>query len=355
MLFISACAPEEDLVNCDFDQQSMLTNYADNVIVPRFEDLSTGMTLFKGAVEAFNANPTIGLLNELRITFASNYLAYQHCGTFAFGPGLIDGSAFRERFNTFPTNVTSIQNSIDNGSAASATPNSAVGFPAVEYLIFGQEGTSDQQIVDQFSTAPDAANRKAFLLQLVEEMQQTTDDIVAGWGTYRSQFVSSTGVAQGSSVSLLVNELNFDSEVLKNFKFKIPLGKFNGGIVIPENVEGLYAGNSLELAEEHSVALKNVFTGTGTNGADGQGLDDYLECLNAGGEEEPLRDAMLEQFDAIRAGIQSVPGPLSEALVSNKAIVDDAYDQMQLMVPLMKHEMTSILGVQINYQDNDGD
>jgi len=353
--------PEENLVNCEFDQSLMLSNYADNIIIPRFENLETGLALLDGSVQAFVANPTPGLLVEIQVTFGSTYLAFEDCGTFAFGPGMINGIPFRDRFNTFPTNVTAIEQNIENSVTVANSTKSTVGFPALEYLIFGNGVMTTQEVADQFSSGPLASARSAYLQDLVSEMKTTASQIVTGWDSYRSQFVSNVGTAEGTSIALLVNELNFDFETLKNFKFKIPLGRFNGGTVIPEAVEGYYAGGSSQLAQRHLSGLKRMYSGVGENGADNLGLRDYLECVRPLTAQEEqngafsLADDIAEHFIDIEAALELVPDPMSETLVNNKSIVDEAHDQMQMIVPLIKSEMTSALGVQINYQDNDGD
>ena len=96
-LGLSACDTGSDLNNCDFDEAAMLSNYADEIIQPRFADLVTATTLLEGSVDAFVATPTAGLLTEARISYAAAYKQYQRCSSFAFGPGLINGSPFRDR------------------------------------------------------------------------------------------------------------------------------------------------------------------------------------------------------------------------------------------------------------------
>jgi len=361
-LALGACNTLDDkLVNCEFDQTEMLTNYSDNIIIPRFENLNTGLALLDASVQAFVANPTPGLLVEIQVTFAETYLAYEDCGTFAFGPGLIDGVSFRERFNTFPTNIIAVEQNILGALAVGSSAKSAVGFPAMEYLVFGNGTLTNQEIADLFTTGVSADARKAYLQGLVSEMKTTIAQINLGWDSYRTQFISNVGTAEGTSISLLVNELNFDFETLKNFKFKIPLGKFNGGIVIPESVEAYYAGGSAQLALRHLLGLKRLYGGIGENGADNLGIQDYLACVRPLSNEEEqnggttLADDIAGHFIDIQTSIELIPDPMSETLVSNKQIVEDAYLEMQMLVPMIKSEMTSALGVQINYQDNDGD
>lgn len=352
---VTSCDTNVEPVNCDFDQTGMLTNYADDIIMPRFSALVTGATLLDGAVQAFVASPSIGMLVEIRVSFAPTYLAYQRCSPFGFGPALIDGTPFRERFNTFPTNTVAIESAIQNGTSVEATAKSAVGFPAIEYLIFGDGNMTDQQIVDLFTTDQYAEARKTYLLQLSAELKSTAADISTGWDLYRSAFIASTGSANGTSISLLINELNYDFETLKNFKFKIPLGKFNGGVVIPKSVEAYYAGGSVQLAREQLEGIQDMYLGVGENQADGLGLYEFVDCFGATVDDEPLADKIAGQFNVISDALSQIPDPMSETLITDKPVVDAAYQQMQMMVPLLKYEMTSTIGVQISYQDNDGD
>jgi len=365
MLLATACNtpgdPDDILVNCDFDQQGMLTNYADEIIIPRFGEFEVSLLYLEGSFDAFAANPTIGLLNEMRIMFGVAYGSYQKCSPFGFGPALIDGVAFTGKINVFPANTTDINSNIENEIPASSSLLSAVGFPAVDYLMFGEAGTTDAQIIELFTTDVNAEKRMVYLGQLIDDLKSTVVQINDDWEGYRATFIGNTGNSIGSSLSLLVNAFNYDFETLKNYKFKIPLGKYNGGIVKPESVEALYAGGSVRLAKEQVTAMKELYLGIGENGSDGLGLYDYVLCAKPLTSEEqsegllPLADDISQHFLDIETALDDVPDPLSETLVSNKPVVDNAHSKMQSTVPLIKQEMTSALGVQISYQDNDGD
>lgn len=354
-LAISACDTDSNLNNCDFDESAMLTNYADEIIQPRFADLVTATTLLKGSVDAFAATPTAGLLTEAKVSYRAAYKQYQRCSSFAFGPGLINGVPFRDRFNTFPTNASLIETNVDAGTAVSASPQSAVGFPAIDFLLFGTAGESEQEILDRFTVAQSAANRITYLVELVDELKMTTETIHNGWSSYRNTFISNTGTAAGSSISIIGNEFNRDYEILKNFKFKIPLGKLNGGVVLPDKVEGFYSGLTAELAADQMQAIKDFYRGVSETGTDGSGLADYLECLQTQSGDKLLYEAIAEKFEDISSQLTQIPDPMSETLMTDKPLVDDAYTQMQMTVPLIKHEMTTAFGVQINYDSGDGD
>lgn len=354
-LAISACDTESNLNNCDFDEVAMLTNYADGIIKPRMNDLGTATVLLKSSVDAFVASPSTSLLVEARISFVAAYKQYQRCSSFAFGPGLVNGVPFRDRFNTFPTNTSFMETSIDAGTPVSESPQSVVGFPAIDYLLFGSNGETDQAIVDKYVSGSNAANRGVFLTQLADELKTTTESINTGWDSYQSTFISNTGSALGTSISMMGNEFNRDYEILKNFKFKVPLGKLNGGVVLPDKVEGYYSGITAELSVEQMSAIKDFYLGVSETGADGLGLADYLQCLQTESIDKLLHEAISERFQAIENQLSQIPDPMSETLSTNKPVVDQAYTDMQMTVPLIKHEMTTAFGVQINYDSGDGD
>jgi predicted lipoprotein len=53
--------------------------------------------------------------------------------------------------------------------------------------------------------------------------------------------------------------------------------------------------------------------------------------------------------------LDAVPDPLSESFISNATHVEDAYKEIQKLLTLLKTDVSSALGVQISFMDNDGD
>jgi predicted lipoprotein len=110
------------------------------------------------------------------------------------------------------------------------------------------------------------------------------------------------------------------------------------------------------LAERQLMAFKEMYEGNGSNGSNGVGLYEYMACLQTkAANGDLLADAINDQFQLIASSLSAIPAPLSQSLVSNKPLVETAYSNLQMMVPLIKYELTSALAVQISYQDNDGD
>lgn len=355
---VSSCDTDPvDVVDCDFDAQAMRSNYADNIVIPHLNDWHVSTQMTKAMAELFATEPNAANLVELRITFFASYKVFQEVSSFAYGPGVINGQAFRDLVNTFPTNTSFINSQVAAGNISAAlNPVSTVGYPALEYLLFGAAGATQAEVVSSFNDGADAANRVAYVVSLAQHLNSIAQAQVDGWQTYRATFINASGSGEGSTLEQLVNQFNRDLEGLKNFKLRIPLGKFNGGVVIPNQVEGYYSGGTAQLASAQLEALHNFYLGVGANDADGLGLHDYLACLRAGEDADGLlSEAIDNQFRTIMDAFLLFEDPLSEQLVSNKPIVDNAHTQLQMIVPLVKREMSSAMGVQISYVSGDGD
>ena len=78
-------------------------------------------------------------------------------------------------------------------------------------------------------------------------------------------------------------------------------------------------------------------------------------CIRDRYNGENLSIATNNQFQLIKDNLSQLNDPLSNEILTNKVNVSNAYENMQQLVPLIKVDMTSALGVLITYQDNDGD
>lgn len=339
----------------DFDQTAMLTNIANNIIQPHFEDFALATQQLTTSTQALADNPTLEQLNTARQDWEAAYRAYQKVSIYEFGPALENGLMFRQRLNTFPTNTENIENHISAGEiTVDEHFKSTVGFPALEYLLHGEIGTEETMILSDLVTSENRLNYVIALATSIQEMATAVND--AWKNGYATTFIANTGNADGSSISLLTNQFNFDYETLKNFKFKIPLGKFDGGVIQPQKLEAYYSGISAQLAHEQALASYEFFKGIGKNGINSLGFEDYLEALRYGEDTDGLlSEAIDQQFSSIVTDLANLPDPLSETLMKDKATVDTVHTKMQNMIVLIKREMTSAFGVKITYQDNDGD
>ena len=360
-LTFSACKKdkEEDPEPEDsFDKSGMVANIADNLILPQYQNFKVDADSLQLLTSTFNATPNLTNLLALQTQFTEAYKSYQWISTFEIGPAETD--IIRANFNTFPCDTTQINANINSGvyDLASVSNIDAKGFPALDFLLYGIS-LNNNYILSLYTTSPTAANAKNYLTALVNEIKTKTDALNIAWsttgGNYISTFKNSTGSDVGSSIGMLVNQLNFDFEILKNARIGIPLGKKSLGIPLPEKSEAFYSQQSLMLVMEHIQNVENIYLGRSRSNSDGLGLDDYLAHINAMHGSGSLNDAIKNKFISAKAKLLAIPGPLSQAVITSPTIVDDAYAELQQLVVLLKVDMPSSLGVLITYVDSDGD
>jgi predicted lipoprotein len=343
-----------------FDRVGMLSNVGNHIIIPGYQNLVNAVDKLDSAITAFNAVPDNTNLINLQNIFKDVYRAWQYCSVFEIGPA--ETEYLRINCNTFPIDSNRINLNIANGTynLGAAGNLAAKGFPGIDYLLFGT-GPNNDVILYRYTTGAGATNRKKYLKDICAEIKTQTTNVLNGWlpggGTnYLNTFLDAAGTDIGSSTGQLVNQLNLDYEVLKNAKIGIPLGKFSGGTLLPEEVEAYYSGISSELILIHLKAIEDIYLGKSSISGNGLGFDDYLIQLDAKASDgTPLNTAIKNQFVLAISKCQSLPDPLSSTVQNNTALVDDAYQEVQKLLVLLKNDMPSAMGVLITYEDTDGD
>ncbi len=361
LITITACDKDEENDKnkqkedqSNFNRKSMLQNIGSNVIIPDYKTFKEKAKALNESAGSFTSNPSQTSLEKLRKDFISAYTAWQKVTPYGFGPA--NEMTLRNNLNTFPVDTQGIEKRISNDNKEwGPYDNDLKGFPALDYLLYQHNA---EKTIAAFKSDASPENRKSYLKAITKEISQMADDVHSKWmaegGNYIEQFINSDGNDKGSSLALLVNELNFDYEIIKNPKLGIPLGKKSLGETKPKNVEAYYSGESLDLIITNLNAIEDLFLGR-YGSKNGVGLDDHLDDVGATRDGQQLSQAIVNQFSNARSKLKNLNGPLSDAIKENKSQVDKAYEEVQKQVVLIKTDMPSALGVRITYQDNDGD
>ncbi|MCB0564071.1 MAG: imelysin family protein, partial [Phaeodactylibacter sp.] len=357
ILLFSACDEDKGGNPCqsDFDQVSLYANVADNIIIPGYNRLSSELFNLQLANDLFAQNPGLSQLINLRNAFVSAYTQWQWVAQFEFGPA--EQQMLRSRFNNFPVNAQEVEAKVQLGDFSLNNPDTYdKGFPALDYLLYGIAET-DNQILNLLSN-PGQMGYQNYISAIIEDMEQRSLAVLKAWQEegYRESFIENTGTAAGASLSLLINNLNAHYEIIKRDKIGIPSGVTTLGITFPEKVEGFYSGLSLSLAEEALKAAEGLYRGRNTqSGADGPGLDDYLQAVNATKEGQNLSSLIKNQFQKALEALAQAEPPLSTAIESNNEVVVNAYNEITRQLVNLKTDMPSVLCVSITYVDNASD
>ncbi|NUQ24670.1 MAG: imelysin family protein [Saprospiraceae bacterium] len=343
----SPCVSEQD-------QSAVFQNIADNLIIPGYDDLNTRLATLQSAAQAFTGDPSTQQLEALRNAWKAAYLSWQRVAQYEFGPA--EERQLRAFLNAFPIETAAVETQLNSGNFVFDNAETFdKGFPALDYLLYGT-GATDADILARYSTDPLAGNYKGYLTAVAAQMQQLVSETLQAWtGGFRQTFIANTGTAAGASLSLLINALNEHYELIKRDKLGIPVGAVTLGFPNPDKAEAFYAGIFAELALEALRASESLYLGRAVNGANGEGLDDYLQQVAAKQQGQDLHQLIVDQFEAAIEALEAVPDPLSETIATDKALVEAAYVEVSEQVRLLKTNLPSQTCIAITYIDNPSD
>lgn len=334
----------------EYDLSPLLSNYADKVILPRYVEFSSEYDALYTAGQSFLASPSSTSLASFKANFKSTYISWQSVSAFDFGPA--EEVFLVNTFNNYPLNEgKAYADALESKVDFSSPEDYNKGFPLLDYFLFGL-AADNEATVDSFQT-----NDKfgIYTQAVLDDMKTKLSQTVAGWQTYKSTFISSTGTKDGESVSLLVNAFNKNYEFIKRNKIGVPSGILSLGFTNPKEVEGFYSALSLELVSAAVRSSRNIFEGEGTDGINGEGLDDILRSLNADKNGENLADVILQQYSEIETNIAKINGPLSTAVDQQKDELIATYNSMTQQVIYIKSDLPSVMCIPITYVDNPSD
>lgn len=341
-----------------YDRAKMLSNIADNYIVPAYTNYELATSNLKDKVYAFNSTPSSTTLQDLRQSWKQACIDWQAVSFIDFGPAL--DISLKSQTNIFPTDTSLIKSNISSGTYDLQTPSNfdAKGFQAIDYLLFGT-GNNDQEILDYFINTTEA---KTYLTNVTNELKTNATTVLTNWtNSYKDSFKNNNADnSQGSAVSNLVNALSSHYETyIRKGKVGLPAGVFNGFSQqpMPGHVEALYSGYSFDFSVAVMQAMNKYIKGNHftTNFAD-QGLDDYIIFVAAkDANGNGLETTIDSQITSIISALNGHSNVLSNEVINNNTQVLATYQEMQKLVPMIKVDLTSALGVLVTYQDNDGD
>jgi predicted lipoprotein len=342
-----------------FDRGQMLQNWAENIIIPAYQNFGTEVASLKAAADAFTTSPTENSLTDLRNQFTSTYKAWQRVSMFEIGPA--EQLDFRLNLNTYPTDAAEIESNISSAAydLNLISNRNAKGFPALDYLLYGT-GTTATEVVSKFATSPNNSLYNNYLTDVITDIESLTNQVIGQWtASYKDTFVTNSGSSAGASVDRFVNDYIFYFEkFLRAGKMGIPLGVFSTA-KLPTHVESFYNKSlSKELFLDGLQATQDFFNGKAfASSQQGASLKSYLDALQAERSGGSLSAAINDQFSVARAAVNGLSGTFYDEITNTEVPTQMllAYDEVQKLVPLFKVDMVSAMSINIDFQDADGD
>ena len=352
----SAKKDDNSCIYEEFDKQILLTNITNNYILPSLNNYNTNVKNLDSLIKEFTQQPTVLGFSKVRESWYNTLLTWQDVSFIDFGPSTL--IILKTQTNTFPADTFNIDKNITRGSwdFNTISSNDLKGFQALDYLL-NKRGLTEIERITYFTNSQ---NARDYMNAISDELVTNIAYVVSEWSTYKNDFISDFATnANGSSVSEMINSMCLDYEFFtRRGKLGLPLGIFDlfSNDPLPELVECLHYGQSLPFLKRSVESLQKYINGIHySSNENGIGFDDYMNFVNATSNNENLSSVINSKFDLILTNLNTLNDPLSSELVTNNSQVNLAYDAMQNLVPYIKVDMTSALGVLITYADNDGD
>lgn len=358
LVLFDACKPdkeEEDLVN-NYDRAALLANVVNNYIVPAYSDYLKSVKDLNDTWTAFGGNLNSSTLSDLRTNYFSLATKWQSVAFLEFGPAA--DISLRAQTNVFPVDTALMNLNSKGGTFDLAQVNQfdAKGIQALDYLLHHPSYNSEADLL----TFLNSSACQAYFTAIVNDLLTNGNYVNDKWSTYQATFIANNNSnAEGSAMSIIVNALSSHYEAyVRKGKLGIPAGVFNGFSqqAMPGHVEAYYSGKSLDLLKASVAAIHQFYEGIAYNGGNnGEGLSDYLTYVQVKKDDVFLSAAISLKIQAINDALALLNDPLSNDVLNNKAKVNEAYEEMQQLVSIVKVDLTAALGVLITYQDTDGD
>lgn len=345
---------QDDLIN-SFDREAMLENLCDNYIVPGYNAYYSAILALEQDLTTFEMNTSSANFIELKNSFYEGCMVWQGVAFLNFGPA--ENIVLVDQTNIFPIDTALIHTNIDSGNynLTLSSNFTAKGWQSLDYLLHSSTDTTLS--LNYLVNNPNAIQ---YCKDVVADLKLNASYVKTSWSSYAATFKdNSLNNASGSAVSDLINKtVGYYEMYVRKGKVGIPVGVFNGFTQqpMPENTEGYYTGVQLQYATATMEYFQKFLNGTSFDGTtDGLGLLDYANYVEATAESKSLSEAINIQFEKILLANELCITPWSDFVMSNPPTSNDIYLEYQKLIPLLKVDLSSALGVIIVYQDNDGD
>ena len=338
-----------------FDHEQMLTNWADNIIIPSIINFENSLVKLKNSASIFVNEPSNETLSVLKEEWLNSFLKWQHLEM--FDVGLAEEIYYKNRINLYPANVNRIENNISNQNYdLNASSNfSSQGFNGLDYLLFGI-GQNEEEIILKYTLEESKYGK--YFLEIIDKMMELTTQVKDSWDDeFRDEFIKSTDNTSTSSINQVINDFIFYFEKgYRANKIAIPAGRYSDG-PLPDRIEAYHGKKySKILILEATDAIDNFYNGRFSNDINSSGLsiNDYLSYMESD-QDDKLAEKINEQLKKIKTKLTELNTDFSEQIRQDNLEMLITFDIIQANVVFLKVNLLQKLNINIDYADADGD
>ena len=349
--------PENDDIQ-EFDRGSVMENYANNIIIPRYNDFKLELDKLKTEVLEFTQNPSTETHTSLSNQWLEAYKAWQYVEMFNIGKA--EEIMYSNTMNTYPVNQERTIDNINSEKIDLSDPNdwACQGFPGLDFLIHGV-AENLENILNLYNSDTKYGD---YLIVVISNMSTNTNNVVDDWSSYKSEFISSTNNTATSAFNMLTNDFVYYFEKgLRTNKIGIPAGVFSNN-PLDTKIEAYFASKnsfkdvSKELITEALEAVKLMFTGTSKTGSVGPSYKSYLDYIkNINNNGVDIGSEVMSKINTSNDRINDLDKNFINQINNDNTKMLAAFDALQKIVVNFKTDMLSLFNIAVDYQDADGD
>ena len=310
-----------------------------------FQDASISLNIM---ANTFLSSPTSETLSQIQSAWASAQNAWQATASYQFGP--VEDERISNQINFWPKRPATID-AVLSGSETLSTENVAAfgatkkGLPVLEYVLFDHVN-GDAVVLSSFQSSD---RKKAYLLGLTADLVTNAESLTHAWSVSGNNYVASF-LSSTNALNMMLNQMVFVLEDIKNTKVGTPLGVSSRGATQPDSVESQQSQRSLSHIKQSLDSLDTLFTGRVDN-RDAAGMDDYLDHLGF----TTLKERINAQLDLVETQIDGFSLPLWQAVDTASDDVTLLYTELTTLLRLVKVDMATAINETVHFNDSDGD
>lgn len=319
--FIIGCGDDDDPEPTDeaYDAASMLSNFANNVVLATYSELDSKAGDLLTAVKALEADTTQANLEKAQQAWVATRTPWEQSEAFLFGP--VDTQGLDPALDSWPVDHVNLQSVLDSGDDLTVDyvvglEDTQKGFHTIEFLLF-REGDQRQ--------ADDITERELqYLVSSTMNLKDSTSQLRLAWapeGENYSNTVASAGEegnahyrSQSAGVQEMVNGMIVIADEVANGKIADPYNEEDTTLV-----ESQFSFNSISDFQDNIRGIQNVYMGKYKT--DGQGLDEFVNGKNA-----DLDSRFQSEVQTAIDTIGAIPDPFRDSITENRPAVQAAID-----------------------------
>lgn len=340
----AACGSDGTDSTDGFAEPAVVADFADNVVVPTYVLLAERTGGLDSAITTLAETPSAVNLAAAQDAWVQMREPWEQSEAFLFGP--VDAQGWDPAMDSWPLNTTDLDAVLTSGDAltvayVAALPETQKGFHAVEFLLWGADGT---KTFDQL-TARELEYLRALggeLVAVTAQLATSWTDSYQGGASYRDVF-GTAGAAGNTAYPSLDAAAQEILGGMSGICDEVANGKIAGPFDArdPNLVESQYNFNSLVDFANNLRSVENAYTGAmplaGTSGAS---LSSYVVARDA-----TLDAAIKAQLAAAIAAIGEIPAPFRDAIqdAANDPVIVAAQEAIRDLQAMIDGELSTLL------------